>query len=72
MAKYKVTGKFCVLNGKGEVLESEFFINKIIEAKNTRKAKDSAIGFMVKKLSKKYSTEIILRQISSVVVKHHI
>lgn len=69
MKKYKVTGKFCILNSKGEVVKNKVYINKIEEENDSRLAMKSAIKKMTEKFAKKYNRDIKFKQISNVVVK---
>lgn len=67
--RYKITGKFRLLNGKGKIVKEEIYINKITTATNTRSAMDYVLVEMKKKFVKKYQDNIELKQISNVVVK---
>ena len=69
MRKYKVTGKFCVSNNKGEIIKDEVFINKIEEEKDSRTAMEFAIKKTTEVFAKKYDCNVELQQISTVLVK---
>jgi hypothetical protein len=69
MKKYKVTGKFCILNTKGEVVKDEVYINKIEEGDDFQSAMRSVIKIMTEKFTKKYGIDVKLQQLSNVLVK---
>lgn len=69
MKKYKVTGKFSVLNESDDVIKDEIFINKIIREKNPRLAMESVINIMTEIYSEKYNRVVKLQKISNVLVK---
>jgi hypothetical protein len=69
MRKYKVTGKFNILNEMGDLIKEDIFINKIVEDINHRSAMESVIKIMTEKISLKYKMKIKLHQISMVSVK---
>lgn len=69
MKRYKVTGKFCILNKKGEEIKQDVFINKIVIENDSRSALELAIKKMTEKFTKKYEVEVELKQVSNVLVK---
>ncbi|PJA87895.1 MAG: hypothetical protein CO140_01805 [Candidatus Moranbacteria bacterium CG_4_9_14_3_um_filter_40_7] len=69
MKKYKVTGKFCILNAKEEVVRDEVYINKIEKGDNPQSAMRSVIKIMAEKFAKKYGIAIKLQQLSNILVK---
>ncbi len=69
MRKYKVTGKFCILDEADNVIKDEVFVNKIVESNTPRLAIESAVKIMSEKFALKYEMNIKLGQMSNVLVK---
>lgn len=67
--KYKVTGRFSLLNGNSGIIKDEFFVNIKVKADDFGKALTKAVKTMSITLAKKYHQPVQLKQTSDVVVR---